>query len=101
MTGYLLSPAAQGDLSEIWDYTTRNWGAEQADRYILGIRGACSALAEGRRRGRAIDDIRPGYRKLTVRSHFLFYRITDAGMIDVVRILHQRMDVAAHLNLKD
>jgi hypothetical protein len=24
-----------------------------------------------------IDDIRPGYRKLAVASHFLFYRITD------------------------
>jgi len=97
MTGYLLSPAAQADLSEIWDYTARNWGTAQADRYILDIRDACAALAEGRRLGRAINDIRPGYRKLTVRSHFLFYRITDAGMIDVVRILHQRMDVATHL----
>jgi len=97
MTGYRLSPAAQADLSEIWDYSARNWGTEQADHYILGIRDACAALAEGRKRGRAIDDVRPGYRKLAVQSHFLFYRITDAGMIDVVRILHQRMDVVSHL----
>lgn len=34
---------------------------------------------------------------LAVQSHVLFYRVTDAGLIDVVRILHQRMDVAAHL----
>lgn len=97
MTGYLLSPAAQADLSEIWDYSTRNWGTEQADRYVLRIRDACEALADGRERGHAIDDIRPGYRRLAVQSHFLFYRVTDAGLIDVVRILHQRMDVAAHL----
>jgi toxin ParE1/3/4 len=97
MKGYVLSPAAQADLGEIWDYSARNWGAEQADRYILAIRDACEALADGSRQGRAIDDIRPGYRKLAVASHFLFYRITDAGMIDVIRILHQRMDVASRL----
>ncbi len=97
MKGYLLSPAAQADLGNIWDYSASNWGEDRADRYILGIRDACAALAEGSRQGRAIDDIRPGYRKLAVESHFLFYRVTDAGQIDVVRILHQRMDVAAHL----
>src|SRR4051794_7041800 len=97
MTGYVLSPAAQADLSEIWDYTARNWGTPQADRYILAIRDCCGALADGSRQGRAIDDIRPGYRKLAVRSHFLFYRINDTGLIDVIRILHQRMDVSTHL----
>jgi len=97
MKGYVLSPAAQADLSQIWDYSARNWGLEQADHYISSIRDACEALANGSRQGRAIDDIRPGYRKLSVASHLLFYRITDAGLIDVIRILHQRMDVASRL----
>ncbi|MBV8614649.1 MAG: type II toxin-antitoxin system RelE/ParE family toxin [Acetobacteraceae bacterium] len=65
---------------------------------MLGIRDACQALADGSRQGRPIDAIRPGYRKLAVASHLLlFYRVTVAGVIDVVRILHQRMDAAAHL----
>ena len=97
MTGYVLSPAAQIDLDQIWDYSAVMWGDEQAARYVLGIRDACRALADGRRKGRPIDAIRPGYRKLAVASHFLFYRITKIGQIDVVRILHQRMDVKAHL----
>ena len=97
MKGYILSLAAQADLNEIWDYSARNWGAGQANRYVLDIRAACEALANGSRQGRPIDDIRPGYRKLAVASHFLFYRITDAGMIDIIRILHQRMDVASRL----
>jgi len=67
------SPAAQGDLSAIWDYTVHNWGVAQAERYILGIREACEALADGRRKGRLADDIRPGYRKLPVGSHVLFF----------------------------
>lgn len=48
---YVLSPAARSDLGSIWDYTAENWGIEQADRYILGIRNACEALAAGDRKG--------------------------------------------------
>jgi toxin ParE1/3/4 len=97
MRGYVLTPAAQADLRQIWDDTAARWGEAQAERYILGIRNACEALADGRRTGRAIDDVRPGYRKLAVGSHFLFYRLTEAGVIDIIRILHRRMDVPAHL----
>jgi toxin ParE1/3/4 len=47
--------------------------------------------------GRPGDEIRAGYRKLAAGSHTLFYRITVEGVIDVVRVLHQRMDVDRHL----
>jgi len=101
MTGYVLSPAAQADVESIWDYTVERWGERQAETYILAIRDACAALAEGRRRGRPIDAIRAGYLKLAVGAHFLFYRFDEAGRIDVVRILHQSMDVPAHLGDKN
>jgi toxin ParE1/3/4 len=97
MTGYVLSPAAQADLEAIWTYTAETWGEAQARRYILAIRDACQALANGMASGRRIDDIRPGYRKLPVGSHTLFFRTADTGQIDVVRILHQRMNVAGRL----
>jgi hypothetical protein len=48
--------------------------------------------------GRAHDEVRPGYRKHTVGSHTLYHRIASAGVIDVVRILHHRMDVDQHLD---
>jgi toxin ParE1/3/4 len=94
---YRLSPLAERDLEDIWLYTFENWSAEQADRYHNQIITAIEGLAGGGRQGRAIDDIRPGYRKLAVASHFLFYRITDAGMINIIRVLHQRMDAAPRL----
>lgn len=96
MTGYILSAAARADLDSIWDYTSETWGVDQAESYVLAIRAACEALASGKRRGRSADDIRSGYRKLAVGSHLLFYRTTDNGEVDVIRMLHQRMDVAAH-----
>ena len=94
---YRFSPQAERDLEEIWLYTFENWSAEQADRYHNQIMAAIEGLAGGSKQGRAIDDIRPGYRKLAVASHFLFYRIADAGMIDIIRILHQRMNAASRL----
>ncbi|MEU6191504.1 type II toxin-antitoxin system RelE/ParE family toxin [Nocardia sp. NPDC047038] len=42
-------------------------------------------------------DIRPGYRNLAAKSHTLYYRPTDEGVIDIIRILHQRMDLDHHL----
>jgi len=40
--------------------------------------------------------IRAGYFKFPVGSHFMFYRQSVASL-DAIRILHQRMDVEAHL----
>jgi toxin ParE1/3/4 len=47
-------------------------------------------------RGRCCDEIRPGYRKYPAGSHVLFYRLLPDG-IDIVRILHRRMDFERHL----
>lgn len=97
MTGYRLSAAARADLGEIWDYTHRHWGAAQADRYIRRIQAACEGLAAGHQTGTAASAIRPGYRKLRVASHILFFRRNAEGGIELIRVLHHRMDVAGRL----
>lgn len=97
MTCYLLSPAAQADLDDIWDYSLRQWGLAQTERYLKSIGETVSALANGTRTGRPIHDIRPGYWKCPVGSHILFYQIDDTGGIVVIRILHQRMDLPSKL----
>ncbi|MEY8013771.1 type II toxin-antitoxin system RelE/ParE family toxin [Mycobacterium servetii] len=93
---YLLSPAAQADLEQIWDYTYDRWGVDQAEDYLRELQHAINRIAANPRIGRACDEIRPGYRKLAAGSHTLFYRVTAGNVIDVVRILHQRMDVDRH-----
>lgn len=96
MSGYVLSPRAQADLDEIWDYTERNWGKEQAEAYIRLIGAAVQARAASPERGKACDDVRKGYRKYPAGSHMIFFRLSDGG-IDVVRILHRRMDFTRRL----
>lgn len=34
MADFRPSPAAERDLESIWPYTVRQWGFEQADRYL-------------------------------------------------------------------
>jgi toxin ParE1/3/4 len=97
MTRYVLSELAESDLDEIWDYTAAHWSRDQANAYILSIRNTCQALADGRLVARAIDQVRPGYQKYPVGSHFLFFRRIDETLIGIVRILHQRMDYVSRL----
>jgi toxin ParE1/3/4 len=96
MTGYVLSPRAQADIDDIWDYTADRWSDDQAERYTEDIRHAIEAIARDPRRGRPCDHIRRGYRKYSVGAHVLFFRVVGDG-IEVVRILHQRMDFDRHL----
>jgi toxin ParE1/3/4 len=94
---YLLSPAAQADLEQIWDYTRDRWGVDQAEEYLRELQRAIERATANPHIGRACDEIRPDYRKLAVGSHTLLYRVTTEAVIDVVRVLHQRMDVDRHL----
>ena len=96
MSRYRLTPAAQRDLSSIWDVPEERWDVRQAETYIAEIRAAIERVADDPRRGRACDEIRKGYRRYGIGSHLLFY-VESAGGVDVVRILHQRMDPTRHL----
>lgn len=96
MKGYVLSPAAESDVNNIWDYTAANWGLRQAASYISDIRDACDALAQGQRQRRPVS-VREGYLKAKVGLHMIYFRAADDGLIVVIRILHQSMDVGRHL----
>ncbi|MFJ2839974.1 type II toxin-antitoxin system RelE/ParE family toxin [Nocardia sp. NPDC087230] len=99
MNRYLLTPAAQTDLHDIYDYTEKTWDADRAEVYLRRIQTAIETAAARPGVGRACDEIRPGYRKLAAAaSHVIYYRLNDDGDIEVIRILHQRMDVDSHLS---
>lgn len=96
MTGYRLTPAAQRDLSSIWDYTAQRWDAQQAERYIGEIRAAIERIAQDPDRGTRCEEIREGYHRYNIGSHLVFY-LASPGNVDVIRILHQRMDPHRHM----
>ena len=96
MRDIVLSPRAEADLEEIWDYTVARWSEDRAERYIRDIWQAIGTVGDKPDIGLPCDDVRLGYRKYRVGSHVLFFRDTGTA-IDIVRILHQRMDFGRHL----
>ena len=96
MSHFILSPLAQADLGDIWDYSAERFGLDRAEKYLREIQSAIELMASSPQRHRACDDIRQGYYKYLTGSHLLFFRRIDNG-IDIVRILHARMDFGQHL----
>ena len=73
-------------------------GDGQAEKHVHQIQRAIERVVDNPEIGRACDEVRRGYRKHAVGSHTSYYRIVSVDMIDVVRILHQRMDIDRHLD---
>jgi len=88
---FVLSPAAEIDLDDIWDYSVEDWGERQAERYIRMIQDTITGLTVGMQLSQSAELVRPGYRKVLVGTHVLFFT-EDDQVVDVIRILHQRMD---------
>ena len=92
---YRLSPLADTDLEDIWLYTLETWSRDQADRYLRTLFSAFADLATGRKTGRPAR-VRDGYFKHSVGAHVIYFRRSEFG-IDVIRVLHGRMDADRHL----
>ncbi len=97
MPQLLFSPAALNDLDSIYDYTFETWGLNQAEHYVRELYQTCDNLAAGKAKGRNVDIIRHGYFKCAYGSHLIFYNFPNPETLEVVRILHQRMDIKTHL----
>ena len=96
----MLSPAARAGLEQIWDYSSERWDDDQAEEYLREVQRAIERIVSNPTVGRDCNDVRPGYRKHkhAVGSHTLYYRIGGDDVIDVLRVLHQRMDADRHLD---
>ena len=97
MTGFVLTNKAKSDLKSIGIYTQNTWGEQQRNRYLTELDKAFRALAKDHSKGRDCGEIRSGYRKYEVGRHIIFYHEIDASLIEIVRVLHQRMDVESRL----
>ncbi|EWH10906.1 Plasmid stabilization element ParE, putative [Catenovulum agarivorans DS-2] len=93
MKSFQLTLKARNDLKEIAVYTQRRWGKEQRNIYIKQFDDAFWLLAENPNIGKACDQIRQGYRKFSQGRHVIFYKQLENQQIQIIRILHNSMDV--------
>ena len=100
-----LGAAAEVDFANILKWTTENFGARQSRVYRDTLVQAIGELAVGPNvvGSMARDEIMAGLRTLHVArrgrrgSHFLMYRGAPNGPIEIVRILHDRMELRRHV----
>ena len=92
----VLSPAAEADLADIYEYTVETWGETQATTCVDTLASRFKGLAINRSLWQARDDLLPGLYGRTEGRHLIVYR--DGGeSLQIVRVLHQRMDPAGRL----
>ncbi|MFA6403020.1 MAG: type II toxin-antitoxin system RelE/ParE family toxin [Salinivirgaceae bacterium] len=102
MTGrYRISEKAISDLEKIWFYTFNKWSLELADRYHQLIISEIEYIVNNFELSRKMDYVRPGYRMSKVKSHLIFYKQTEDDIIEIIRILHQNMDIENRLEEND
>ncbi|MET0746571.1 MAG: type II toxin-antitoxin system RelE/ParE family toxin [Rhizobium sp.] len=96
MRQLIYSPKATRDIDEIYDYTEAKWGFQQAEDYVFDIRDCRRLFSAGTKVGRPADPVRHGYLLIRRGAHYIVYK-ADAQTITIIRILHQRMNITAHL----
>lgn len=94
MAKYQFSNKAVEDLSDIWNYTVTEWSEQQADQYYEMLIASCRKIAADLLLfGRKYEEIAEDLLGFKANKHLIFYKITDAENIFIVRILHERMDL--------
>jgi len=90
---YSISEKANQDIEKIWLYSFENWSLEQADRFYNLIFDEIEFISENFESGKSVDYIKKGYRASIVKSHIIFYKKSEGNIVEIVRVLHQKMDI--------
>ena len=111
--GFRLSRPAEADLADILSASAERWGIAGRRRYAAILAAAMRKVA-AEPEGPATRDrteLMPGIRSYHIRhargddpearvrrpAHVLYYRVVRAGPIEIVRVLHDRMEPNRHL----
>jgi len=92
----VLSPRAEQDIEGILRYTGETWGERQLIVYRDKIGDALDRLLRNPGSGHPSADLPDAYRLYPVGLHVIVYRLKQQ-VIEVIRILHQRMSLMRHV----
>lgn len=100
LTAYRLTPAAQGDLEDIWLYTARRWSPEQADRYADILEDIFERLLFMPEMARERAELNPPVRIHPGAEHLIVYRIEEDHLA-ILRVLGAAQDWQTILRAAD
>ena len=99
MSRYIINVKALDDINKIWIYTAENWSIEQADRYYNLIFDEIEYIVDHFEMARDFGNVWKNYRRSKVKSHLVFFKKTKSNEVEVVRVLHETMDIANQLGI--
>jgi toxin ParE1/3/4 len=100
MPGYKLTHKAVEDLTGIWNYTVEKWSEKQADKYYRLLIDNFDELSRNPSLGKSYSDIIENILGFRVGRHIIFYRIIQSNRIEIIRILHEKMDLKNRIKEK-
>jgi toxin ParE1/3/4 len=98
MAKVVLKQKAIEDLNKIWNYTFQKWSENQADYYYDTLKIACTEIGENPALGKEYHEINKNLLGLKCAKHIIFYQIVTKDEIEIIRILHGRMDLKKRIN---
>lgn len=93
MADYKFTNKAIFDLAQIWNYTLKRWSEDQADRYYYMLLENCREVAENPDLGKNYSGVKENLSGFRAGRHIIFYRRIGDDVIEITRILHERMDI--------
>ena len=92
-----LRQEAIDDLNDICNYTKTLWSETQAEKYYQTIKSSCKLISENPNIGKSYNEISRHLFGIKTGKHIIFYSILSGVEIEVIRILHERMDLINRL----
>ena len=113
MARFRLSPLARADVARILAISAERWGIEGRVRYAAILAAAMRKVAAEPQGATTRDraELSRGVRSLHLRHarvadsearvkspvHVLFFRLVRPGLVEIVRVLHERMEPTRHV----
>jgi toxin ParE1/3/4 len=97
MVRYRFTNKAVEDLTNIWNYTLNEWSENQADIYYRMLIETCEKAAINPNLGRDYSNITEFLFGIKSGRHIIFYQKVEENQIEIIRILHEQMDIKNRL----
>ena len=96
MLKLFITPKAEQDLEEIYEYTFLTWGSAQAEKYQDELFDCMTTISQSHQLGSVYHHIEGNYRKFNVNRHLIFYKVEREQCI-ITRVLHESIDLKHNL----
>lgn len=94
---FMIKKAALADLRDIASYTRKTWGNEQEAVYMKGIFSCFERIANHQTYNRDLSSIVSDCLMHKISHHLIVFRWLDDGRPEIIRVLHEKMDVSCQL----